>query len=168
VIVVTFGGVTVGLIVLARFLIGWWPGYRPLRKKPLPYLGQLLPFVFAWCYGVLGILTGMGFIGWAFDTALWASNWLGDAALWLGVGESPGQQAGAVYQPLSAFGNCVMVVITCVLPKAIEKLKSGGDLRAGVWCGLCLGTSAGVAGLAAVPLAEGINWVGAVIYGAFQ
>jgi hypothetical protein len=167
-IVVTLGGVTVGLVVLVRFLIDWWPGYKNLRKKPLPWVGRLLPFAFAWCYGVLGVLTGMGLIGWAFDGALWASNWLGDAALLLGVGESPGQQAGAAYQPLTAFGNCTMFVITCALPKAIEKLPSGGDLKAGVWCGLCLGTSSGVAGLAAVPLAEAIDWIGTLVYGVFQ
>lgn len=167
-IVATFGGVTVGLIILGKFLIAWWPGIRALKKDPLPLLGQLLPFLFAWGYGALGILTVMGLIGWAFDTALWASNWLGDAALWLGVGESPGQVAGRTYQPLTTFGNGVVLIIACLLPTAVKHLNVGSDLKAGVWCGLCLATSSGVAGRAAVPLAQAINWLGAALYGALQ
>ena len=34
-----------------------------------------------------------------------------------------------------------------------------------MWCGICLGMSAGVAGFAAVPLAQAANWLGAQVYG---
>lgn len=167
-IVVTMGGVTVGIIVLVRFLLDWWPGIKPLKKQPLAHLGQLLPFLVGWAYGVVGVLTTMGLIGWGFDGALWASNWLGDAALWLGVGESPQQVAAGTYVPLTGFGNGIVLIATACLPKAIDKLKSGADLKAGVWCGLCLGTSSGIAGATAVPLANAVNWLGNVVYGVFQ
>lgn len=165
-IVATLGGVTIGLYLLARHLIEWFPGLKNLQKKPLVYLGDLLPFVLAWCYGALAVLTSVGLIGWAFDTALWASNWLGDAALWLGVGESPGQAAGAKYRPLGVFGNCVMLLFTLLVPTIVNHTKAGPAVKRGVWCGLCLGTSSTIGGLVAIPLAQGVDWVGAATYGA--
>jgi hypothetical protein len=164
---VTLGGVTVGLLLLLRHLIDWFPGIKALKKKPIPYLGQLVPFVYGWAYGALGVLTVMGLIGWAFDAALWASNWVGDALLWLGVGESPGQSAQGPTVALTTFGNCTVVILTGVTLSLIKKTGYGPDVKAGVWCGTCLGTSSGVAGLAAVPLAQGINELGSLVYERF-
>lgn len=164
-ITVTLGGVVVGIIILGWYMIDWWPGVEALKNHPAGYAAELLPFLIAWAYGTLGVLTGMGLIGWAFDTALWASNWVGDAALVLGVGESPRQVASGTYAPLTTFGNCTMLVATVAMVRAIKKTKSGPALKAGTWCGLCLGTSSGVAGLAAVPLAQGINTIGETVFG---
>ena len=156
----TLGGVTVGLCILLAELVGWYPGWRRLEKKPVAYFGQLVPFVLAWAYGLLGILCVMGVIGWAFDMALWASNWLGDAALLLGVGEQPGQISHGAVQPLTAQGNALVLILTVVAITAIKKRPEGPQIKRGTWCGLCLGTSSGVAGLAAVPLAQAVNWLG--------
>ena len=164
---VTIGGVTVGLLLLLRHMIGWWPGVKALKKKPVAHAGALLPFAYGWAYGALGVLTVMGLIGWAFDTALWASNWVGDAVLWLGVGESPGQSAQGVTMPLTGFGNCTVVLLTGVTLALIQKSGYGPDVKSGTWCGLCLGTSSGVAGLAAVPLANAVNALGELVYGQF-
>lgn len=164
-IVVTLGGVTIGLAILGWHLIEWWPGLAKLKKKPVLYLTDLAPFILAWAYGTLGVLTTMGLIGWAFDMALWASNWLGDAALWLGVGEAPQQVAAGTYAPLSTFGNCMVFLATVCTIAAIKFTPLGGTIKRGVWCGLCLGTSASLAGTVAVPLANGINWFGGVVYG---
>lgn len=161
----TLGGVTVGICVLIRYLIKWWPGRKQLMSKPLEHLGRLLPFIYGWCYGALGTLTVMGVLGWGFDTALWVSNWLGDAILFLGVGESPGQVSQGVTQPLTAVGNCTVVVLTVATITAIKYTKAGKDIKAGVWSGCCLGTSAGIAGLTAVPLATAVNAIGATLYG---
>lgn len=165
VITVTLGGVVVGVCILLWYGIDWWPGVESLKNHPAGYAAELLPFLIAWAYGTLGVLTGMGLIGWAFDTALWASNWVGDAALVLGVGESPRQVASGTYAPLTTFGNCTMLVATVAMVRAIKKTKSGSALKAGTWCGLCLGTSSGVAGVAAVPLAQGINAIGETVFG---
>lgn len=47
--------------------------------------------------------------------------------------------------------------------------KAGGEtcseLKRGVWYGITLGASAGVAGFAAVPLAQVANWIAANTYG---
>ena len=161
----TLGGVTVGLCLLVWEAVRWWPGRKALQKKPLEHVGRLVPFVFGCAYGVLGITATIGLIGWGFDTALWASNWLGDAALWLGVGQAPGQVSHGAYQPLTAFGNCAVLVVTAGTIAAIKFTPVGLVIKRGAWCGLCLGTSSGVAGLAAVPLAQGINQLGDLIYG---
>ncbi|NEA67534.1 hypothetical protein [Streptomyces sp. SID12488] len=164
---VTFGGVTVGLCILGYQLANWYPGYRALRKKPLPLLARLAPFLLGWIYGVLAILGVGGLIGWAADTALWISNWLGDAALVWGVGGTTGQSAtGTDYLPLTRAGGGVLLILTIVMVAAVKKSAYGRDLKLGTWCGICLGTSAGIAGFAAVPLAQAANWLGDRVYGA--
>ena len=163
---VTIGGVLIGLAVLAWHGIEWFPGLEKLKEHPLPYLGDWLPFAFGWAYGALGVLTAMGLIGWAFDTALWASNWLGDAALFIGVGEAPGQTASGAPVQLSALGNAMVLLTTVVIVAVIKLRPSGPAVKRGVWCGMCLGTSAGVAGTVAGPLAMGANWLGEMTIGA--
>ncbi|MFJ8081981.1 hypothetical protein ACIQ6Y_15355 [Streptomyces sp. NPDC096205] len=92
---VTYGGVTIGICLALATLVKWWPGLKPLQKQPLQYLGKLLPFLLAWAYGVLAILTVGGLVGWIADTALWITNWLGDAALVWGVGGQAGQHTSS-------------------------------------------------------------------------
>ncbi|MFJ3590125.1 hypothetical protein ACIQUY_31895 [Streptomyces sp. NPDC090231] len=168
--VVTFGGVTVGLLLLAQALVSWWPGAKTLRKDPARAAAALLPFLAAWSYGVLAILTVGGLIGWVADTALWISNWLGDVALVWGVGGEPGQHGPTVaYLPLTQTGGAVVLILTVVIIAAARRKKTPDEVRSGLkkgaWCGICLGTSAGVAGFAAVPLAQAVNWAGGALYG---
>ncbi|WP_328314133.1 hypothetical protein OG432_30330 [Streptomyces sp. NBC_00442] len=164
---VTIGGVTVGLCILLATVIKWWPGARPLQKDPLRHAGRLLPFLLAWAYGVLTILGVGGLIGWVARTTLWISNWLGDVALVWGVGGQTGQHGGgARYLPLTQTGGAVVLIMTVALVTAAKRSKYGSELKAGAWSGICLGTSAGVAGFAAVPLAQAVNWIGTTVYGA--
>jgi hypothetical protein len=163
----TLGGVTIGLAILIQHMIEWYPGLARLKKKPVPYLAALLPFVYGWCYGALGTLTAIGLIGWSFDTALWATNWLGDALLWLGVGVEAGQVSHGATQPLTVFGNCVVFLLTVGTFALIKHTPAGTAVKRGTWSGLCLGTSSGVAGVAAVPLATAVNSLGETVYGAF-
>lgn len=160
----TMGGVTVGFAILARFLATWWPGRKALMSKPLDRLGPLLPFLLAWCYGTLAVLSLGGLVGLAADLILWASNWLGDAALVLGVGGSVGVVSKAgVYLPLTAQGSGVLLILTLVVLVVMKKVRS---VKMGVWCGVCLGVADGIAGFAAVPLANAANEAGALLYGA--
>ena len=69
---VTYGGVTVGLLLLAWHLATWWPGIKALRSNPAGNAAELLPFLLAWSYGVLTILGIGGLIGWAARTTLWS------------------------------------------------------------------------------------------------
>jgi hypothetical protein len=164
---VTYGGVTVGLLILAWHLTTWWPGLKALQSSPAHHAAALLPFLFAWTYGVLATLGIGGVIGWAADTARWIANWLGDVALVWGVGGQTGQRASAVtYLPLTLPGGAVVLILTTVMIALAKKSKYGADIKWGAWCGVCLGTSAGVAGFAAAPLALAVNRIGDVVYGA--
>ncbi|MGW1039878.1 hypothetical protein [Streptomyces sp. NPDC002547] len=162
---VTVGGITIGVALLFWQAITWWPG-RKLQKDPVRYAAELLPFLLGWCYGALAILGVGGLIGWAARTALWISNWLGDAALVWGVGGKAGQNAsGHDYLPLTQTGGGIVLILTVIVVAAAKKSRHGDDIKRGVWCGICLGTSSGVAGFAAVPLAQAANWLGGVVYG---
>lgn len=165
---VTIGGVTVGLMILAHFLTAWWPGLKPLRKDPTRALSSLLPFLLCWSYGALTVLGIGGLIGWIARTAVWITSWLGDAALVWGVGTDAGQRAGGtVYLPLTQAGGALVLILTVIVIVAGKKsAKHGRAITAGAWCGAMLGTSAGVAGFAAVPLATAANMLGGHLYGA--
>jgi hypothetical protein len=165
---VTIGGVTVGICILAAAIVQWWPGSKTLRNDPMRQIGTLLPFLLSWAYGVLVTLGVGGLIGWAAKTALWMTNWLGDVALVWGVGGQTGQQSsGTAYIPLTQTGGGIVLILTVVIIVAIKKSsRYGSGLKWGAWCGICLGTSAGVAGLAAVPIAQAANWLGDTVYGA--
>ncbi|MFJ2719012.1 hypothetical protein [Streptomyces sp. NPDC087437] len=165
---VTIGGVTVGICILLATLVKWWPGLKALQKDPLRHIGRLLPFLIAWAYGVLAILGIGGLIGWIARSTLWISNWLGDAALVWGIGGHAGQRAsGHGYLPLTQTGSGILLILTVAIVVAAKKSRHGDDLLMGTWCGITLGTSAGVAGFAAVPLAQAANWLGDNVYGAF-
>lgn len=162
----TAGGVTVGLGILAWFLISWFPGKKPLLSDPLTHASRALPFLFGAAYGTLGILAVGGLVGWIFDTTLWVANWLGDVALIIGVNASAGVSSQGNYLPLTSMGSMAVFLLTVVVIALIKKRPSGDDVKKGAICGACLGTSAGIAGVVAVPLAQAANWLGATVYGA--
>jgi hypothetical protein len=163
---VTIGGVTVGLCILAYQLTIWWPGRKALTKDPVRHASGLLPFLLSWAYGALTVLGIGGLIGWAARTAVWISSWLGDVALVWGVGADAGQRAGGtVYLPLTQTGGALVLILTVIVVAAAKKSKHGASISRGAWCGMTLGTSAGIAGFAAVPLATAANWLGGTVYG---
>jgi len=163
---VTMGGVTIGICILVATLVRWWPGLKPLKKYPLRHLKALSPFLASCAYGCLTILGVGGIIGWLAKAARWITNWLGDAALVWGVGGNAQDHASAAaYIPLTYQGGGIVLILTAVIIVAMKKSNYGNDMKMGVWCGICLGTSAGVAGFAAVPLATAANWIGGLAYG---
>lgn len=165
---VTFGGVTVGLCILIHHLVTWYPGRKALMKDPVKQAAELAPFLVSWAYGCLTTLGVGGLVGLASGTVLGLSNWLGDVALVWGVGGNYGELAARqTFVPLSGPGVAVMLILTVAFVAAAKKSKHGSDIKRGAWCGICLGTSAGVAGFAAVPLAQAANWLGDNVYRAF-
>lgn len=165
---VTFGGVTVGLCILVYQVVTWWPGRKALMKDPVKQAAELLPFLLGWAYGCLTTLGVGGLVGLVSGTVLGLSNWLGDASLVWGVGGNAGELAAReTFVPLTGPGLSVVLILTVAFVAAAKKSKHGQDLKRGAWCGICLGTSAGVAGFAAVPLAQAANWLGGTLYGAF-
>ncbi|MEV1079895.1 hypothetical protein AB0I98_16860 [Streptomyces sp. NPDC050211] len=166
---VTFGGVTVGLCILIYQVVTWYPGFKTLRSDPARQLGKLLPFLLGWSYGCLTTLGVGGLIGTASSATLGLSNWLGDVALVWGVGESSGQlSARPTFVPLTTPGAAVVLILTVAFIAAVKKSRYSSELKRGAWCGITLGTSAGIAGFAAVPLAEAANWLGDQVYGAIR
>ncbi|USQ82647.1 hypothetical protein NFX46_01995 [Streptomyces phaeoluteigriseus] len=166
---ITAGGVTVGLILLGYQLVSWWPGRKALMKDPVKHASKLLPFLLSWAYGCLTTLGVGGAVGWVSGAVLGLSNWLGDVALVWGVGESSGQLAAAkTFVPLSGPGTCLVLILTACFVAAVKKAgeNEAGVLKRGAWCGITLGTSANVAGFAAMPLALAANWLGDQTYGA--
>lgn len=164
---VTYGGVTVGICLLVQQLVTWWPGRKTLMKDPVKQAAELLPFLLGWAYGCLTTLGVGGLVGLVSGTVLGLSNWLGDVALVWGVGGTGGQSAArAVFTPLSGPGLGIVLILTVAFVTAAKKSKHGVQLKRGAWCGICLGTSAGVAGFAAVPLATAASIVGDRVYGA--
>lgn len=162
---VTYGGVTVGLCVLIYHVVEWWPGSKALRGNPVHYAADLAPFLLSWSYGCLTTLGVGGLVGTAASATLGLSNWLGDAALVWGVGGNVGQLAARpTFTPLDWPGRAVVLILTVTLLAAVKKSKYSTDIKRGAWCGICLGTSAGVAGFAAVPLAQAANWLGGTVY----
>ncbi|MFF5186447.1 hypothetical protein ACFY30_22170 [Streptomyces sp. NPDC000345] len=167
---VTFGGVTVGLILLGYELVSWWPGRKALMKDPVKHASRLLPYLASWSYGCLTTLGVGGAVGFVSGTVLGLSNWLGDVALVWGVGGQGGQSsARTTFLPLSGPGLGVVLICTACFIAAVKKAgeEQAGVLKRGAWCGITLGTSSGVAGFAAVPLATAATWVGDRVYGAF-
>ncbi|KUN95396.1 hypothetical protein [Streptomyces caeruleatus] len=167
---VTYGGVTVGLCLLIHQVITWWPGRKTLMKDPVKHAAKLLPWLASWAYGCLATLGVAGLIGTASSAILGLSNWLGDAALVWGVGEASGQLAAReTFVPLTGPGACLVLILTAAFIAAVKKAgeDGAGTLKRGAWCGITLGTSAGVAGFAAVPLAQAANLLGDRVYGAF-
>ncbi|MER7967768.1 hypothetical protein ABTX35_01925 [Streptomyces sp. NPDC096080] len=163
---VTFGGVTIGLCLLVHQLVTWWPGYKSLLSDPAGHAARLLPFLAGWAYGCLTTLGVGGAVGWVSGAVLGISNWLGDVALVWGVGGDSGQSAArAAFLPLSGPGLGVVLILTAAFLAAVKKSRYGSELKRGAWCGITLGTSAGVAGFAAVPLATAANWLGDNSYG---
>ncbi|MGV9281646.1 hypothetical protein [Streptomyces sp. NPDC003730] len=164
---VTYGGVTVGLMLLAHQLFTWWPGRKALMKDPARQAAELLPFLLSWSYGALTTLGVGGLIGTASSAVLGLSNWLGDAALVWGVGGSAGELAArGTFLPLTGPGVAIVLILTVAVVVTAKKSKHGDTIKRGTWCGITLGTSAGVAGFAAVPLATAANWLGGTVYGA--
>lgn len=165
---VTYGGVTVGLSLLVYELILWWPGRKTLLKDPVRHASRLLPFLASWCYGCLVTLGVGGLVGLTGSAILGLSNWLGDVALVWGVGGQAGQLAARKsLVPLAGHGTGVMLILTAAYIAAVVKASGSTEaaLKRGAWCGITLGTSAGVAGFAAVPLALAANWLGDHTYG---
>lgn len=161
----TYGALVIGLIALAAELAAWYPGRKPLTKKPLDHLANLVPFGFMWLVGALMAMCAGGIVGWATDWFVWGAGWLGDGALIYGVGGERQQVPTGLSQPLTNGGLAMTLIILTV---AVIRIRKGGmdwSHKRGLISGATLGLSAGVAAVVAVPLASAVNLAGAWIPG---
>ncbi|MFG2976280.1 hypothetical protein ACGFYY_25270 [Streptomyces sp. NPDC048331] len=160
----TLGAVLFGLIFLIWEIAVWYPGVKTLQSRPLPQLGELLPFLICWSIGALTVMVVGGIVGWAGDTALWGLNTFGDGLLIYGVGAQTGTAPGSAAAPLTQGG---LFMTALVLAAFIARRRRGatGSKWRGWLSGIGLGLTSSIARYAAVPLASGANLAGAWLTG---
>lgn len=163
---VTLGCVTVGTITLLLTVLRWWKkssakGEDGGGRK----WGQLVPFVVALCYGMLVVLsaTSTSLLGFIARAGLWSGNGIGHAYLVWGIGGTDHNITKTQPALLTAGGKAVLAIWTALQVAAQKWSKKQARLYTslGVVSGFCLGLSAGVAGIAAIPLASAVNAAGA-------
>lgn len=153
--IVSLGGVTVGLSILAWIGVRWWNRHRPKWTV-------LIPFIASSLYGMLLILSAGGILGGLAGVALWSQNLAGDAALEYGVGGNSPNVTRSFNLALSDGGHAMVLILT-VLVVAVWKFSKKLprlDVGLGILAGIALGLSSGVAGWAAQVLAPVVNWGG--------
>lgn len=159
---VTLGCVVVGTIIVVMRLLYWW-------KKGGRDVKALLPFVFALCYGMLAVLsnTSWSVLGFLTRAGLWGGNGLGYAYLVWGIGGDSPSMNRAVPIVLTTGGMAVLAIWTAVIIGVTlwSKRQTRLDNTLGCVAGVLLGLSEGIAGVAVVPLASGVNMFGAWYHG---
>ena len=152
---VTLGGVAAGVGILILFLIRWW-----FREKHR--LTALVPYLLSLGYGMLLILSGGGLLGGLAGITLWGGSGIGDIALVWGVGGTTMDVTRARALVLSPGGHVIVLLLTLTLIGLwvwAGKIPNG-KIAAGIITGILLGLSGTLAGLAAVPLGSGVNFLG--------
>ncbi|WP_432104882.1 hypothetical protein [Streptomyces sp. bgisy091] len=160
---VSLGGVVVGLSIAAWFVTRWWSGNK---KHNLGSLRQLAPFALCSLYGMLLILSAGGIIGAAADWTLWGTSAIGDAVLEYGVGGQAPDVTRSSHLALTPGGHGVVIIMTVILC-AVWSRRRGfrWDLFASVLCGISLGLSSGLAGVAGYVLSPVVSTAGDFVVG---
>jgi len=154
---VTLGGICVGLSLLIGIIIRWW--FKEAHK-----VAALVPYLIAFAYGTLAILTTGSLLAGAAGITLWGFNGLGDLGLVYGIGGQTGSVTrGGSQAVLTSGGYAVMFLFTAaIISLALwaKKHVPTGKLAAGALAGILFGLSGTWAGAAAVPLASTVNLIG--------
>jgi hypothetical protein len=171
---VTLGGITFGTIIVVLVALRWW------KKGGGGGKGQgggrdwkdLVPFVVALAFGILAVLAAgpISALGLITRLSLWGGDGIGYAYLVWGIGGNSPNVARATSIVLTDGGYAVFAIWTAVMigaflwSKKLPKLQTG----MGIFAGILLGLSQGIAGLAAVPLASAVNAGGSWYAGLVQ
>lgn len=161
---VTLGGICAGLSILIGIIIRWWfkEGHKP---------GALAPYLIAFAYGTLAILTTGSLLAGLAGVALWGLNGLGDLGLIYGIGGESASVTRGTQAVLTSGGYVVMFLFTAAIVSLTLWAKAKvpvGKIIAGALAGILLGLSGTWAGAAAVPLASAVNVIGIPITQATQ
>jgi hypothetical protein len=165
---VTLGCVTVGTITFLLTVLRWWKksssGGKGEDAGGRRY-GQLVPFVIAFCYGMLVVLSAssVSLLGFIARAGLWSGQGIGHAYLVWGIGGTDQHVTRGQLDILTPGGKAVLAIWTALQVASQKWSKKQARLYAtlGLVSGFCLGLSAGVAGAAAIPLASAVNAAGA-------
>lgn len=162
---INLGGVAAGVSVILWFAVRWW--FAEHRRWT-----ALVPFVLSLVYGMLAALAAFGSasaLGIAVWLNLWAANVAGYAGLVWGVGGSAPDVTRAHELALTSGGYVIVLLLTVVLValcKFAKKIPTG-KIVAGSFSGIAIALSGSVAGIAAIPLGSGANFLGAWFTAAF-
>ncbi|MEI5522518.1 hypothetical protein WB388_18105 [Streptomyces brasiliscabiei] len=155
---INLGGVAAGVSVIIWFAIRWW--FAEQRRWT-----ALVPFVLALLYGMLAALAAFGSasaLGAAVWLNLWAANVVGYAGLVWGVGGNAPDVTRAGTLVLTSGGYVIVLLFTVALValcKFAKKIPTG-KIVAGSFSGIAVALSGSVAGVAAIPLGSGVNFLG--------
>lgn len=108
----------------------------------------------------------MGLLGGGADWSLWGTSAIGNAALAYGVGGGTPDVSRTSHLVLTDGGHAVVIIATVVLV-AVWTVRRGfrWDLFGAVMCGISLGLSSGVAGLAGWVLSPVVSTLGDAVVG---
>jgi hypothetical protein len=157
----SLGGLTTGLGILT------WVGYRWWFTQRKNWKALVFPFVPLMCYGMLLILSAGGVLGGAAGVTLWGSNLVGDVTLEYGAGGGTPEVTRPVSLVLTNGGHMMVVLMTIALiatwvfKRSIRRI----DIVLPIVCGVSLGLSSGIAGVAAQVLGPAVDTSGGMLAG---
>lgn len=159
---VSLGGLLVGLCIIAGHVTLWVMSGKGRHWRTL-----VLPFLPIFLYGMLLTLSAGGMLGWLAHVSLWGSNQVGDKVLRYGVGSGTQNVTRTVSLVLTPPGHVVVLVATVVLVIVFLRSRkiSRWEVFAYFVAGTCMALSSGVAGIAAMGLAPGVNSLGGLVAG---
>ncbi len=158
---VSLGGLTVGLGIIV------WTGYRWWHTTQHDWKTLVLPFLPLMCYGMLLILSTGGLLGGIAGVTLWGSNSVGTQALDKGVGGGSPEVTRSVNMVLTDPGHMMVVLFTIAIVATwvFKKSVRRWDVILPIVCGISLGLSSGIAGVAAELLGPGVDTAGGALAG---
>ncbi|MFG2763133.1 hypothetical protein [Streptomyces rubiginosohelvolus] len=175
---VSLGGITLGTIIVVLVLLRWWKkgggggGGKKGDGGSSRDWKQLLPFFGALCFGILAVLAAgpVSALGLITRLSLWGGDGIGYAYLVWGIGGNSPDVTRATAVVLTDGGYAMYAIWAAVMigsflwSKKLPKLQTA----LGVFAGILLGLSQGIAGMAAVPLASAVNAAGSWYAGVVQ
>lgn len=173
---VSLGGITLGTIIVVLVVLRWFKKGGGGGKKGDDGGGrdwkQLIPFFVALCFGILAVLAAgpISALGLITRLSLWGGDGIGFAYLVWGIGGESPNVTRASPVVLTDGGYAMFAIWTAVMiglflwSKKLPKLMT----IFGIFAGILLGLSQGIAGMAAVPLASAVNAGGAWYAGLVQ
>jgi hypothetical protein len=157
----SLGGLTVGLGILT------WTGYRWWHTQRKNWKALAFPFFPLMSYGMLLVLSAGGLLGGIAGIALWGSNHIGDITLKYGVGGGTPGVTRSVSLVLTDGGHMMVILMTIAMiatwiyKKSLRRL----DIILPIVCGISLGLSSGIAGVAAQALGPVVDTAGGALAG---
>lgn len=160
----TLGALFIGVAALIWELAAWYPGYKALQARPMDHAAALLPFLSYWAVGALAAMCVGGIVAMVTDFVIWGVGWLGDGALVWGVGGT--RQTAPTSADIALTEGGLFIAALVLVAALVRRKKGAADSKGrGILSGVLMGTSAGIARVAAVPLASSANLAGVWITG---